>query len=143
MCVFFLVTILIPSGIALAEMPPLKRDDFEAVWVGQSVDKKCPFTEDDVQRVWEGELLRARLKFEGSPSKGIMWFSSSSLLDPSRDGRWVYDHELQWTWPDPSGKWPMIILESNLGIGGKEHLQTIMEKTIEVGITRYLKANLE
>ena len=93
-----LVTMLVPSGFAIAEMPPLKRDNFELVQTGQSVDEECPFTKEDVQKVWEGELLRARLKQKVVEDfdQGLLWFQSSCLTR-GEDERWVFAFTLEWT----------------------------------------------
>lgn len=139
----FLVIMLIPSGFALAEMPPLKKSNFELVKTGQSVDEECPFTKEDVQKVWESELLRARLKQNkaGEFAQGLLWFSSSCLT--RKDEQWVFAFTLEWTWSDPSGTFPLIKLKTALGYGGKSYVQDSMEEVIEGGITEYLKANLE
>jgi hypothetical protein len=140
----FLVIMLIPSGFALAEMPPLKKSNFELVQTGQLVDEQCPFTKEDVQKVWEGELLRARLKKKETVDfdQGVLWFHSS-CLNRVEDEQWVFAFTLEWTWSDPSGKYPMIKLSESLGYGGKSYAQDFMEQVIEGGITEYLKANLE
>jgi hypothetical protein len=79
------IEVLLAIGLVLwvfslelrAEMPPLKRSNFELVKTGQNVDEVCPFTVEDVQKVWEGELLRARLKEKeaGGFDQGLLWFN--------------------------------------------------------------------
>ena len=49
---------------ALADMPSMKRGNFESVFAASGVDEECPVTKEDVNEIWEAEILRARLNRE-------------------------------------------------------------------------------
>lgn len=49
---------------ALADMPSMKRSNFESVFAASGVDEECPVTKEDVNEIWEAEMLRARLNRE-------------------------------------------------------------------------------
>ena len=143
MRLLIVVLLLFPLSL-LADMPSMKRDNFELVFAASDVGEECPVTKDDVNGFWEAEMLRARLKrqFYGGED-GWLWIKLSCVQMGSNDERIVYHAQSSWTWKDPSGDWVNSNRYNNMGIVGEQALVASVKEIIEATITQYLKENLE
>ena len=128
---------------AQADMPSMKRGNFESVFAASSVDEECPVTKEDVNEIWEAEMLRARLKREYYDGEtGWLWIDLNCMRSPN-DKRTIYHVQPSWSWKDPSGDWVTSISYNNMGIGGERALVDTDKEIIEATVTHYLTVNLE
>ena len=139
------LTVLTGSLIALPSqaMPSMKKADFETVYASGTVSADCFLDQADLSSVWDDELIRARItqKFRNGES-GWLWLSVQCFTLESRNDRYVYNIDVNWTWKANDEAWPNHFLSGTYGIGSDADVKSALRAVVSDAVTKYLKANL-
>lgn len=123
----------------------MARSNFETVRLGITVEDDCPLDDVVARTAAEAEFLRARIKISDSMSLsgGAFWLSVA-CIDKGNSSTYLYRVRMEWTWMQGE-EWPLNVLSENFGqVGdGADGLKEVISDVVEIGLTAYLKANLE
>ena len=139
-----IVALLLSPLSLLADMPSMKRDNFESVRIGSSVDEQCPVSKAEVDKIWDSEMLRARLAEAGNyGNEGFLWADLDCLPISGFDGKYVFAVKVEWSWCLVDlVQCPILILDSSFGLGDESFIRGAVSGHVEAAITKYLEANL-
>lgn len=143
---FFLIWPLILSTEALGHgAESMARPNFETVGLGVMINEDCPLDKIAAREAADAEFLRARIKISELAllSTGGFWLAVK-CIDQGNPGSYIFKVRVEWTWKQ-GGQWPHRTLAESFGetVDGAVELKKIIGNAVELGLTAYLKANLE